>query len=174
MKKENFRGFTIVELLVVITIIATLAVLTIVAYRNIQQRSIQAKQDADVSQLIKAIMVAREKEGKPLRDITGSTWTIGGCEISGNNPDATEPRDLSKTHPCWMKYDLAISRIAIAAGSNLDRLRDGDARGNPYGIDENEAESTQPCNRDVIVTFAGLSTTRRGLTYIPLTIGQGC
>ncbi len=174
MKKIKTGGFTIVELLIVITIITTLAVLIIVTYSNMQQRSVWAKQDADVAQLIKAIMVAREKEGKALRDITGSTWTIGGCEISGNNPDGTEPRDLAKSHPCWTKYNLAIDRIATAAGSNLNQIKNGDPRGNPFGIDENEAESTQPCNRDIIVTFAGSSTTRRNVTYIPLSIGQGC
>ena len=37
--QRNLRGFTIVELLIVIVIIAILAAITIVAYNGIQQRA---------------------------------------------------------------------------------------------------------------------------------------
>jgi prepilin-type N-terminal cleavage/methylation domain-containing protein len=53
MKKE--RGFTIVELLIVIVIIAILAAITIVAYNGIQQRARDAGRQSDITNLSKAL-----------------------------------------------------------------------------------------------------------------------
>ncbi len=161
------KGFTLVELLIVIVIISILAALIIVTYQGMQQRTREVKQDADVSQLVKAIGVARESSGKTLREITGQTWTIGGCEVGGNNPDGTEPRNLPKSHACWTKYYSAIDKIATASGTNLDAIKNGDPRGNPYNIDENEGETSQPCNsRDAIIKYSGSGVARRTLVYI--------
>jgi prepilin-type N-terminal cleavage/methylation domain-containing protein len=50
------KGFTIVELLIVIIVIAILATITIVAYNGVQQRSRESKRAADMKSLQKAIM----------------------------------------------------------------------------------------------------------------------
>lgn len=49
------RGFTIVELLIVIVIIAILAAITIVAYNGIQQRARDAQRIQDVKTIAKAL-----------------------------------------------------------------------------------------------------------------------
>ena len=49
------RGFTIVELLIVIVVIAILAAITIVAYNGIQQRARDTQRVADISNIVKAI-----------------------------------------------------------------------------------------------------------------------
>lgn len=49
------RGFTIVELLIVIVVIAILAAITIVAYNGIQQRARDAQRVSDLSQMEKAL-----------------------------------------------------------------------------------------------------------------------
>ncbi len=51
MKKD--RGFTIVELLIVIVIIAILAAITIVAYNGIQNRAKLSQYQADASNIVK-------------------------------------------------------------------------------------------------------------------------
>ena len=48
-------GFTIVELLIVIVVIAILAAITVVAYNGIQERANSSKAKADLSQLAKAM-----------------------------------------------------------------------------------------------------------------------
>lgn len=53
--KHKQVGFTIVELLVVIVVIAILAAITVVAYNGIQQRGRDAKRASDVSSIIKAL-----------------------------------------------------------------------------------------------------------------------
>lgn len=49
------KGFTIVELLIVIVVIGILAAITIVAYNGIQQRGRDAQRKSDISALTKAI-----------------------------------------------------------------------------------------------------------------------
>ena len=48
-------GFTIVELLIVIVIIAILATITIVAYNGIQQQARDAQRTRDIGEIVKAI-----------------------------------------------------------------------------------------------------------------------
>lgn len=55
MKNSRGRGFTIVELLIVIVVIAVLAAITIVAYNGIQQRSRDTKRTADIATLLKLL-----------------------------------------------------------------------------------------------------------------------
>ncbi len=52
---KNYRGFTIVELLIVIVVIAILATLTIVAYNGIQQRAHTATVQSDLENATKKL-----------------------------------------------------------------------------------------------------------------------
>ncbi len=164
---SHSTGFTIVELLIVIVVIGILAAITIVAYNGIQDRAKTAKKDSDTALYAKAIHAARINDDKVLKDITGSTWSAGGCAVSSGNPGNVEPRDLAKTHLCWTRYYDNLTKIGTAAGMNLDSLKSGDARGNPYILDENEGES---CSQDQIATFTGNGTAAYSpYRYIPRT-----
>lgn len=69
--RRSIRGFTIVELLIVIVVIAILAAITIVAYNGIQQRSRNTQTVAGAKQYIQAVhMYAAAK---------GSYPTATGC-----------------------------------------------------------------------------------------------
>ena len=139
------KGFTIVELLIVIVVIAILAAISIVAYNGIQNRSKVTKANSDLVTLRKAIEVARLSQNKTLLQITGS-----GCTFCGTD------RTLA--------YNNALTAIAAAANLNLDGLRSGDPWGNVYQIDENEGENTG-CNRDLITVNPGVSGV--AAVYIP-------
>ena len=54
MKKVT-SGFTIVELLIVIVVIAILATITVVAYNGIQARARDAKRDSDIAYITKIL-----------------------------------------------------------------------------------------------------------------------
>lgn len=148
MRRKDPIGFTIVELLIVIVVIAILAAITIVAYNGIQQRSQTAKIDADLASLVKAIKGARVNADKPLREITfaGSTPsnTATTCMAKPANTDLAA---LSKTaDTCWTVYLTSLQRISDASGVNVTNLVD--PWGRPYMIDENEQENTAlhgPC-----------------------------
>lgn len=49
------RGFTIVELLIIIVVIAILAAITVVAYNGVQQRGRDSERTADVQAIVKAL-----------------------------------------------------------------------------------------------------------------------
>lgn len=72
MPKNTFYkfGFTIVELLIVIVIIAVLATLSIGVYSGIQQRARDSQRKNDVAQIVKALH---------LYNIDKGNYVIAGC-----------------------------------------------------------------------------------------------
>lgn len=124
MRGITFRrqGFTIVELLIVIVVIAILAAITIVAYNGIQQRARNAQVVSGVNAYYKAMI--------NYKTINGLYPTAGGC--LGANYEGDQ---------CWMgdsgtrvvsatldgaldefiktKPTLATKRFAIGIGNNM-------------------------------------------------------
>ena len=74
---KRTKGFTIVELLIVIVVIAVLAAITIVAYNGIQQRARDSQRKSDLSQIAKALHIYNVNNGNYIS--TGS-----GCGGAGN------------------------------------------------------------------------------------------
>lgn len=122
------KGFTIVELLIVIVVIGILAAITIVAYNGVQERARVSSANSDLTLLNKAIQAARINTNKTLLGVTGSNCT----------------RCFDQA-----RYELSLDNIASASGMSVDRLKKGDPWGNKYGFDENEGEGASPCaNKD--------------------------
>lgn len=79
------RGFTIVELLIVIVVIAILASITIVAYNGIQQNARDSGRKSDIAAIAKALKMYAADNGNYIG--SGS-----GCGSAGNGSG-------------WMYYD---------------------------------------------------------------------
>lgn len=157
--KQKQAGFTIVELLIVVVVIAILASITVVAYNGIQESARQSKITTDISQLEKAILTARNNRGgEALRYITLSTSTGGSC---WGKADGTNLATLQTSDGCWVSYTNALDRISTASGINVRGLID--PWGRPYYIDENEGES---CSRDWIGYYAQPFTTGQTMNRV--------
>ena len=145
---SHIKGFTIVELLIVIVVIGILAAITIVAYNGVTKRSQETKIASDTAQIKKAIFAARITTGKTLNGVTGSYATAGTCVIKASGTDLAA---LAKSDGCWVNYTQTMSYISAASGLNISQLVD--PWGRPYLIDENEGEGGL-CNKDSIVAFS--------------------
>ncbi len=143
MQWAKQKGFTIVELLIVIVVIAILATITIVAYNGVQNNSKVQRANVELRTLEKAILSARINENKNLMAITGSNCT----------------RCFDQA-----RYELTLDRIGAASGMNLNGLKAGDPWGERYAIDENEGEGSGCSNRDGV----GIATARTGIISITI------
>lgn len=139
------RGFTIVELLIVIVIIGILAAITIVAYNGITERSKVQKANTDLNVLAKSIRVARLTQSKTLGQITGNYCTRCGTQAT---------------------YEATLDKISVASGSDLSNLKAGDPWGSAYLIDENEGENGK-CNKDTITVASSGSHSGLVIPVIP-------
>lgn len=81
------RGFTIVELLIVIVVIAILAAVTAVAYTNMQGRARDSQRLTDMKTIMKALEVYKTHNGI-YPDEVGTT-NASGWEVTHNGTSAT-------------------------------------------------------------------------------------
>lgn len=160
---QKHTGFTIVELLIVIVVIAILAAVTTVAFNGVQQRAQLTKIDGDMRSLNQAITLARINQGGvALRYVTGSTATGSQCWGKASGTDLAA---LVQTDGCWMTYFAALNAISTASGVNVRGLVD--PWGRPYYIDENEGEGADPpnaCGDDWIGYYSNPFTTGQTMT----------
>lgn len=172
MQWAKKSGFTIVELLIVVVVIAILAAVTIVAYSGIQTQSREAKIQADLASLKKAVMAARNSTGKTFYGISGATYTASGCTTLAAGTDI---RTLDSSHTCWARYAQTLDLISTASGMNIRGLVD--PWGRPYFIDENEGEGGG-CSMDSLSVYAlpnsGSTRMPNMNTSIPLSGFSGC
>jgi len=83
MQYKQPRGFTIVELLIVIVVIAILAAISIVAYNGIQKRSRDASRQSDISTIQKSLTMYKTLNGR-YPSGTGTQPALGGWENSSD------------------------------------------------------------------------------------------
>lgn len=73
-------GFTVVELLIVIVVIAILAAITVVAYTGIQERARYSAMRSDLSSINKAILLYYAENGQyPITPATSATCNSSWC-----------------------------------------------------------------------------------------------
>lgn len=143
-------GFTIVELLIVVVVIAILATVTVVSYNGVTTHARYSKIKTDIQQLVQASIIARDNSGKTLIQITNNNATPNACFSKATGTDLST---LPKTDACWTDYFHTLQAISDASGVNVMAMVD--PWGWPYLIDENEGEGgTWNCTHDSIAVYA--------------------
>lgn len=113
-KAQTQKGFTIVELLIVIVVIGILASITIVAYNGIQSRARDASRDNNVKQLKTALELYKAD--------------------NGFYPAACAGGDNSGCNTSYLSSALVPNYISLVPSSGgLDYVR-GAAASDSYGI----------------------------------------
>jgi type II secretion system protein G len=79
------RGFTIVELLIVIVVIGILAAITIVAYNGIQQRARDSNRQSAIGSIRQALEMYKLDQGR-YPSATSTQSVYGGWEMSTDDP----------------------------------------------------------------------------------------
>ncbi len=108
--KNKSQGFTIVELLIVVVVIAILAAITIVSYNGITNRANASAAQSTAASLQKKIELFQADEGKypfALSEMStgtdsGEAWYITNASIttSGANPTSSTGKTRVKVAPC--------------------------------------------------------------------------
>ena len=96
--KQKSKGFTIVELLIVIVVIAILATLVIVTFTGIQQKARDSKRQTDVDALDSHLEAFYANNGyyPTITDLTTPAWI--SANMKGFDPNAlTDPKGSTIT-----------------------------------------------------------------------------
>lgn len=102
------RGFTIVELLIVIVVLGILAAITIVAYSGIQQRARDSQRQNDMSELTKVLELYYTDNGR-------YPPTSASCNAAGLNGWAT----TADASGCWATF-ISYFKPYMGSGSIID------------------------------------------------------
>lgn len=115
-------GFTIVELLIVIVVIAILATISIVAYTGIQNRAAQAAILSEATQWKKLLQAYKAANGGyPLPVAIGDPLTSGGPGINSQNAYClgTGFLMISGTSYCYSVSPTGDWRVQESTGAHL-------------------------------------------------------
>lgn len=94
--KKSTSGFTIVELLIVIVIIAILAAITIVTYNGIQERARYSSMKSDITTINKAILMYYADNGTYPTATPGSSYVTAANSVQTLNIPGLSPTYISK------------------------------------------------------------------------------
>lgn len=139
MTRKNIqkqKGFTIIELLIVIVILGILASFFLVSFRTWQYRAKLSRTEGELLQIRLKIDVARYAGDQVLGEVTGSWCSDCPCR------DVPDLIQLSSSHACITNWENVASKIGFPAGTR-------DPWGDVYLVDENELEGGN-CNLDTL------------------------
>lgn len=128
--KTTQRGFTIVELLIVVVVIAILAAITIVAYNGIQVRANNSAAESSVNTMVKKLTAYNSLSGTwptatgtVMSSLNGySESSLSGSNIAIGTPTAANGRTTLRVQICdagagirIYEWDYAAATPAITA-----------------------------------------------------------
>ena len=116
--RKTTSGFTIVELLIVIIVIAILAAITIVAYNGMQNRTYDTAIKADLAASIKSVELYKIDNGT----YPGSYSNLTAMKTAGYSLKATQTSYDTSTNNYLFCYDTSNDGYAIAGHSRSGKV----------------------------------------------------
>lgn len=123
MRREN--GFTFVELLVVVTIIAVLSGIAMVSFTQTNEGARDSKRKADLEQIRSALEICRAEQGSYPASIT-TTVTCGGQVYL--NPVPEDPREGQ------VGYDYRYTYVSATQYTLCALLMESTGETSPYCV----------------------------------------
>lgn len=99
------KAFTLIEVLVVVTIIVILSVLLLSFYDKALEKGDMTRAKADMANISKILIVAQAKSSKPLRDMGNGCYQLDACLNKAYRQGANYPLDLRNiptSDPCYV------------------------------------------------------------------------
>ena len=112
MKKRNSAGFTLVELLVVSTILIVLTTIGLMSFRNAGQNSRDGKRKADIESVRQALVLRRSDTGSYP---SGAYAAVVDGLIADDYLTAPRPTDPKGTAPFIYTYSLSGTDFCLCA-----------------------------------------------------------
>lgn len=127
--RNKQKGFTIVELLIVIVVIAILAAISLVAFTGMQQRARDSERAADVSNIVKALTALTTDENdwpdsaEAVVDALGESGTANLSE--GILDKIHDDPPVSSGSTTWYQYSpCRASESAPVTGAQVSYLKE--------------------------------------------------
>lgn len=114
--RKSVRGFTIVELLIVIVVIAILAAITIVAYNGVQKRALNTSRLTEVEAWQKQFLLYYANNGAAVSGYTGQYLCLGSGFPSGKCRNYTQAVGSGSTYAESANTSL-MTALKSATGS---------------------------------------------------------
>lgn len=116
--KKRDKGFTLVELLIVIAILGVLATITVLSVRGITNRGAEQACRADAKVIDKAFETFNSQWGTTAIPITGGTVPSGASFTLGADAEATLVNAglLKAISPKWVLATDGSKTVAVGSG----------------------------------------------------------
>ena len=149
------KGFTLIELMVVIAIILILALIAIPAYRNMQDRARKSRVQSDLRNLATALEMYNTDwtfypkmaaENTRLADAANNAGAelLGSSNATTNKPGTTETTVTGESAPVEYIQQLPIDPFATGSDSGKSYFYQSDASGTKWVLYSVNSSVTTP------------------------------
>lgn len=161
LRKRSCQGFTLVELLIAITIIAILSSLALVSYNTIQQNARDARRKTDVNAMVQAVELYRQ---------LNNTYPAASCVTntsSGNFGNLITTTYINKipTDPTCTGTVGTTAPCGCTSGNNYYFGRDTNGRAYFLANTEVQVETSTCTSLAGVTVTAGTGTTQSGKVF---------